>query len=81
MRWADPKTYAWLYANSHTEEYRRELLAFLPADLASQVRKELSAMKVKPGWINLPGCQPLGGSGELRQIENDSADRATDARG
>lgn len=61
MTWADAKTYGWLYSVSMTEEYRRDLLAFLPAELAAQVRKEISRTKVKPVAAIRPGCQPLGG--------------------
>lgn len=59
MKWADPKTYAWLYRESLTEEYRKILLAFLPTDLRAMVMKELSREKIRPA---VPVTLALGSS-------------------
>jgi hypothetical protein len=72
MRWGTPKDYAWLYSASLTEEYRRELLAFLPADLAAQVLKETSRMTLKPVLAYRPGCKPQGGAFEDRDRDSNS---------
>lgn len=76
MKWADAKTYAWLYSVTLTGEYRRELLRFIEdgnPQLARLVRAEIGKMKLKPVTDIKDGNQPLGPH-EDRDRDSDSAE-------